>query len=416
MKHIISVMLVILMLCLSVFPSFATEEARENVIITGDINCDESVSTDDVKFILEYISGIRVFSDEELEQADVTRDGKISLKDAQLVLKIASGIDGTFPKEYTPWEVTKEPTCSSTGTAASYCVTDNILKIRTLPKTTDHDFVDGYCSLCGKPVIDPYIVYKSKTILFGSTAEQVAGVLGKPTEILSSPTAEGNAAYYVYADDYKNLGVAIFTKGLLTGFYTTDTSAIMTDTKTTTGINKWIRPQEYVHFGGDYETYYYKDNLGTHSAYAVLFTFGGQESIEFTPACNFESHEKLNFHATNALRAINGLEKLAYDSSVARVAKAHSTDMAAKNYFSHTNLEGLGPGERIENAGISWFVCAENIDAGYITAFDMSDGWYNSEGHRSNILYERLNKIGVGICYNSNSDYIYYGTQNFIYN
>jgi uncharacterized protein YkwD len=87
--------------------------------------------------------------------------------------------------------------------------------------------------------------------------------------------------------------------------------------------------------------------------------------------------------------------------------------MANKNYFSHTNLEGVSSSERITNAGIEWRSCGENIAAGIRDSYAANNGWYNSSGHRSNMLNTNFENIGIGIAYNKNSNYHYYATQNF---
>ncbi len=129
---------------------------------------------------------------------------------------------------------------------------------------------------------------------------------------------------------------------------------------------------------------------------------------------DIKTYEKLNFHCINACRAINGVGTLAYDENVATVARAHSKDMADRNYFAHETPEGRSPGDRLTSTGINWRTCGENIDAGYRTPFDMSGGWYNSSGHRSNILNSNFTHLGIGIAYNPELDYGFYGTQNFI--
>jgi uncharacterized protein YkwD len=67
----------------------------------------------------------------------------------------------------------------------------------------------------------------------------------------------------------------------------------------------------------------------------------------------------------------------------------------------------------MEAEGVVYYAAAENIAAGYIDAYDISDGWYNSEGHRKNILTPYLTHLGVGVAIVPTSDYRYYGTQNF---
>lgn len=98
----------------------------------------------------------------------------------------------------------------------------------------------------------------------------------------------------------------------------------------------------------------------------------------------------------NAERAKNGLNALTLDSALSKVAEAHSKDMATRNFFSHTNPDGLSPFDRIKNAGISYKTAGENIAMGQKSAEQVVEAWMNSEGHRKNILNASFTKMGLG--------------------
>lgn len=126
-----------------------------------------------------------------------------------------------------------------------------------------------------------------------------------------------------------------------------------------------------------------------------------------------ESLEKQVFELINQERAKNGLSELQWSDELADVAREHSQDMAYNNYFNHTDLNGGKPSDRIKAAGITYMACAENIAAGSSTAEAVVQQWMNSEGHRANILNPNLNKLGVGLCVEASSQYVYYWTQCF---
>ena len=113
----------------------------------------------------------------------------------------------------------------------------------------------------------------------------------------------------------------------------------------------------------------------------------------------------------NVERAKHGLSALTWDSSLAKVAEAHSLDMANNNFFSHTNLKGQSPFDRIKAFGISYSYAAENIAAGQKTPESVMNSWMNSEGHRKNILNANLKRLGVG--YVKGGSYGTYWTQVF---
>jgi len=100
--------------------------------------------------------------------------------------------------------------------------------------------------------------------------------------------------------------------------------------------------------------------------------------------------------ATNAERAANGCGPLRLDPLLNRAADGHSEDMAARDYFDHSDPEGRGPGVRIDAVGYPHRGWGENIAAGYGSAEAVVTGWMNSPGHRANILNCAFDEIGIG--------------------
>jgi len=99
----------------------------------------------------------------------------------------------------------------------------------------------------------------------------------------------------------------------------------------------------------------------------------------------------------NDHRATVGCEPLTWISEVANVAQAHSVDMVERDFFDHTNPDGLSPFDRMAAAGLQLSRGAENIAWGYGTADAVLQGWLDSPGHRSNIENCALTEHGVGL-------------------
>ncbi|MGV9239476.1 sigma-70 family RNA polymerase sigma factor [Streptomyces nigra] len=99
----------------------------------------------------------------------------------------------------------------------------------------------------------------------------------------------------------------------------------------------------------------------------------------------------------NKERAAAGCGPLAEDSLLDKSAQAHSADMAARDFFDHTNPDGADPGQRITAAGYRWSTYGENIAMGQQTPEAVMESWMNSPGHRANILNCSFKDIGVGI-------------------
>lgn len=114
----------------------------------------------------------------------------------------------------------------------------------------------------------------------------------------------------------------------------------------------------------------------------------------------------------NSERAKNGLSALSWADDVAAVARAHSSDMINRGFFSHTNPDGESPFDRLKNNGISYRTAAENIAYGQKTPADVMNAWMNSSGHRANILNKNVTELGVGAVKNNNGTI--YWTQVFV--
>ncbi|GGX59740.1 CAP domain-containing protein [Streptomyces fructofermentans] len=99
---------------------------------------------------------------------------------------------------------------------------------------------------------------------------------------------------------------------------------------------------------------------------------------------------------TNAERASAGLPPLAPDPLLARAAQAHSDDMVARSFYSHTSPEGSEPWHRAAAAGSARRTIGENIACGQRSPAEVVRGWMDSPGHRANILKPAFTHLGVG--------------------
>jgi uncharacterized protein YkwD len=100
---------------------------------------------------------------------------------------------------------------------------------------------------------------------------------------------------------------------------------------------------------------------------------------------------------TNRERAGAGLPALAVDARLTVAAQAHSADMVARDFYSHTDPDGGKPWDRAAAAGATRRTVGENIACGQRSPADVVEGWMNSPGHRANILKADFTHIGVGL-------------------
>ena len=128
----------------------------------------------------------------------------------------------------------------------------------------------------------------------------------------------------------------------------------------------------------------------------------------------------------NKERRSKNLGALRFEDKLSNIARAHSTDMARRDFFNHVNPDGRNATERGERAG---YTCrkdfgshftqglGENLYQGNLYssvrtqgtkktyAWNTMDdiarhavaGWMKSSGHRKNILQKTYDRTGIGI-------------------
>lgn len=122
------------------------------------------------------------------------------------------------------------------------------------------------------------------------------------------------------------------------------------------------------------------------------------------------------FQLTNAERSKAGLAPFRLEKGLDQLARAHSQRMAQENFFSHTDPDGRGPGERKAKfypqllGGIGENIVQHYGQSEAEIARNMVTSWMKSPGHRANILSTSYSHLGIGVAGAGNA---WYGTQNF---
>lgn len=98
----------------------------------------------------------------------------------------------------------------------------------------------------------------------------------------------------------------------------------------------------------------------------------------------------------NKVRNENGLPSLQVDNLLNSTAQTKANDMVTNNYFSHTSPTYGSPFEMMQNAGITYKTAGENI-AGNSSVENAVKSWLASEEHKTNILSNAYNYIGIGV-------------------
>ncbi len=270
------------------------------------------------------------------------------------------------------------------------------------------------------PVKEVKVSTGDKEIVIGESVAQLKEDFGEPSRIDETMYIYD---YYIYNSDYTKFVMAAVADGKVVGVYT-DALGFSYDTLNTGSgiedVNKLFnksytidKERSFTSDGYSYKIFF--DTLDTQkiTGMQVVKSDAAKRTGNPYDETILKNISLEIFDLTNSIRARNGVALLEWCDIAAGTAKAHSQDMADKDYFDHTNLEGLDPFQRMKNAGIVYGYAGENISAGRETSISAANGWFNSKGHRSNMLDSNFTRLGTGYAYNSNSTYGYYGTQNF---
>ena len=98
----------------------------------------------------------------------------------------------------------------------------------------------------------------------------------------------------------------------------------------------------------------------------------------------------------NKERSKAGLQPLAADTALQKVALAHSADMFQRGYFAHLTPEGKDPFDRMRDAHIRFYLAGENLALAQTLSI-AHQSLMNSPGHRENILRTGFGRLGIGI-------------------
>jgi uncharacterized protein YkwD len=86
---------------------------------------------------------------------------------------------------------------------------------------------------------------------------------------------------------------------------------------------------------------------------------------------------------------------LRWNPALGAAALAHSRDMAAQRYFSHTGKNGKMVDTRAQRAGYAWWRVGENIAFGQNSPQEALTAWLTSPGHCANIMNRDFTEMGA---------------------
>lgn len=156
----------------------------------------------------------------------------------------------------------------------------------------------------------------------------------------------------------------------------------------------------------------------------------GQPNATDREPLNRTAAERAIAAAINRERTARDLDPVEYRPGLADVARNHSRDMIARDYYAHESPDGETPFGRVQSSSVSCSSVGENIAASWwqrefestdgkrtlhTTPEELADGlveqWLNSPEHRENMLRPDWERTGVGIAVTAEGEVLV--TQNF---
>jgi len=278
---------------------------------------------------------------------------------------------------------------------------------RSMNKANEHDEIT-------KPIPTPNKSYSIHDIVIGEQQSKVESLLGKPNR---KSLNEYNIEWHTYHDQYNDFFMVGYWNGKVATLYTNSDLFFSKQ-----GIGLHTKKEEVEKLLGKPN----QERLNQHAIYLIghqnITFFYDQHNEKKVTSIEMISSELAQsikqyyaapnqalqdgfefqmFDLVNSIRSRNGQSILKWDANLANVSRAHSRDMARNDFFSHTNLAGQSPGDRMWDSGINYRVMSENISYGYKSSIYSHEGLMNSAGHRTNILHNRVENVGIGVSFNN---------------
>lgn len=131
-------------------------------------------------------------------------------------------------------------------------------------------------------------------------------------------------------------------------------------------------------------------------------------------AAALDGEESAFLTMINNYRAQNGLGTLSTNGKLRDAGLWMAQDMAAKDYFSHTDSLGRDPFVRQGDFGYTYNTWkGENLAAGVADAQGAFDLWKGSPGHNENMLNPHFTVIGIARAYDPSSTFGWYWATEF---
>lgn len=103
------------------------------------------------------------------------------------------------------------------------------------------------------------------------------------------------------------------------------------------------------------------------------------------------------FELMNEKRTEAGLKPLVMDNELVQVARYKSNHMIQYNYFDHTTPEGNNWTSWLKAINYEYTTTGENIAYNNYEPVELFNQWWNSPGHKANMMNPSYTKVGIGV-------------------
>ena len=264
-------------------------------------------------------------------------------------------------------------------------------KIKTIKTLTykDKDIINNsayfykvraYKKVNDKNVFSSYSDVKKADKVLGKVANVKATTKGKNI-ILTWSKVNSATEYRIYRSESKSGTYS---------YYGSSKTLSFTDSKVQAGSSYYYKIRAYS----------LKDKTKYYGSYSNIISkkVPANESND-KPTENVDFEQEV-LRLVNVERAKQGLSNLSTTTSLRNAAYKRATEI--QQVFSHDRPNGTSCFTVLDEFGISYRACGENIAWGQRTPAEVVNAWMNSEGHRKNILSPSFGKLGVG-CYVKNN-------------
>ena len=137
--------------------------------------------------------------------------------------------------------------------------------------------------------------------------------------------------------------------------------------------------------------------LGRAGLAVLLLSLAGLTACASAPSAPPRPEARAVVAHVNEIRASQGLAPLKPHRQLFAAARAHARDQARAGRISHTGTDGSALPLRLRRAGYAPAAAGENVASGWRRPADVAQGWWESPGHRENLLRPSATEVGVGL-------------------